>query len=122
MTSVATVPVKISPCWVVALSRVWVMRMGMVVPGGMVMLLEGRGWWGRLEAGAEPELEAEVGRLSDSGAGVWTGRLARVGGRRAGLALEPGSFGWGCDGRRSGRRRGWRLATTAGAGAGRSGC
>ena len=36
--SAATVPEKVSPCWVVALSRVWVMRMGMVVPAGMVTL------------------------------------------------------------------------------------
>src|SRR3984885_1544228 len=38
MTSVAMTPVKVSPSWVVALSRVWVMRMGRVVSTGMVML------------------------------------------------------------------------------------
>src|SRR5216684_4229606 len=36
--SEAMVPLKVSPCCVVALSRVWVMRMGRVVPGLRVML------------------------------------------------------------------------------------
>jgi len=44
--SEAMVPVKVSPCCVVALSRVWVMRMGRVVPGeGDVA--EGGWWWRR---------------------------------------------------------------------------
>ena len=44
--SVATVPEKLWPCWVVALSSVWVMRTGMVVPEGIVTFLKAGGGGG----------------------------------------------------------------------------
>src|ERR1700730_7842424 len=46
MMSVATVALKVSPGWVVALSSVWVMRIGRVLPAGMVTVLKAGGGGG----------------------------------------------------------------------------
>src|SRR5271170_609516 len=75
--SEAMVPVKVSPCWVVALSRVWVMRMGMVVPELMVMLWKvgagGVGGGGGGAAGRSCAGGGGGGTAATSGAGVSTG-------------------------------------------------
>ncbi len=67
MTSVAMVPVKRSPCCVVALSSVSVMRTGRVVSGGRVMLWKAGGGGGG--GGADGSSGAGGGAVAASVAG-----------------------------------------------------
>src|SRR3954447_20118725 len=72
MMSEAMVPVNVSPCCVVALSRVCVMRMGMVVPGVRVTLRKagGGGGGGSFSAGCGGGAAAACGAGTSCG-GDW---------------------------------------------------
>ena len=79
MMSDATVPVKVSPCWVVALSRVWVMRVGMVVPDVRVTLRKaGGGGGGGGDGGccAGAGVGAAACGAGTSSGGVWRTMVA----------------------------------------------
>src|SRR5580704_2660989 len=120
MMSEARVPVKRSPCWVVALSRVSVMRMGMVVSGGIVMLRKvGAGGGGGGAGGRSCTGGGGGGAAATSGAGAG----ASAGGGGAWRTIGAGfflvgagvCFGFGATG--VGAGGGVAAATTAGTGA-----
>src|SRR6266851_5682041 len=91
--SEAMVALKVSPCCVVALSRVWVMRMGRVVPGLRVMLRKagagglGGGGGGSCLGGGGYLRGGSFNRCGladdgcglgfDGGRGLWFGRYGR---------------------------------------------
>src|SRR5258708_21426290 len=94
--SEATMPVKVSPCWVVALSRVWVMRMGRVVPGVRVTLRKaGRGGGGGGGGGAVCCGGGGGVGLATRGAGVSHGPGRRAMGAGVDFTAAAGPFGCG---------------------------
>src|ERR1700733_14368983 len=104
MMSEAMVPVKFSPCCVVALSRVSVIRMGMVVPGARVTLWKAGGGGGGGGGGgsscAGGGVDAATSGAAGSGGGaVWrTTGAAFVFGLVAGAGFGLGSTGLGARG------------------------
>src|ERR1700723_3112269 len=104
MMSEATVPVKFSPCCVVALSRVSVIRIGMVVPGAMVTLWKAGGGGGGGGGGgsscAGGGADAATSGAGDSGCGAAcrTTGAAFVFGLVAGADFGLGSTGLGMGG------------------------
>src|SRR5205823_14288739 len=119
-TSAAMVPVRVSPCCVVALSRVWVMRMGSVVPGVRVMLRKaGRDGGGGGGGGCC------AGGGGGAGSATWAGVSGGEGWRTIGAdfcLMAAGCFGLGATGAGGGGSAGggveggWVATATAGAG------
>src|SRR5437879_2903086 len=116
--SEATVPVKVSPCCVVALSRVWVMRMGIVVPGLRVTLRK-VGWGGGGGGGGGSCAGAGAGAAATCGAGLSTGAGWRMMGAGFDLTAAAGCFDFEAAGNGGGVDGGGvASAVAAGAGAG----
>src|ERR1700678_4397248 len=91
--SVAIVPVNVSPCWVVALSRVWVMRIGMMVSGVKVMFRKAGGAGGGGGGGGSScGGGGGGGATATCGAGISAGGVSRTTGAGAGFDLGAGLF------------------------------